>query len=128
MMTAKEYVADKVKSYTRLARRCREEAETSDDIVVRAEYSARANVWEMCAEEMDNVREILEEESGGDHVCLAQSTRHVVHRVRRQDRWLDRQRYVRDVRPAAWVQKRKQLCIGVQPQPQRQAPGSQVHF
>lgn len=49
MMTAKEYVADKVKSYTRLAKRCREEAETSDDIVVRAEYSARANVWEMCA-------------------------------------------------------------------------------
>lgn len=64
MMTAKEYVADKVKSYMRLARRCRQEAELSDDIVVRAEYSARANVWEMCAEEMDNVREILEEESG----------------------------------------------------------------
>ena len=64
MMTAKDYVADKVKSCTRLAKRCREEAETSDDIVVRAEYSARANVWEMCAEEMDNVREILEEESG----------------------------------------------------------------
>ena len=63
-MTAKEYVEDKVKSYTRLANRCREEAEASDDIVVRAEYSARANVWEMCAEEMDNVREILEEEAG----------------------------------------------------------------
>ena len=55
MMTAKEYVEGKVKSYTRLAERCRREAETSDDIVVRAGYSARANVWEMCAEEMDNV-------------------------------------------------------------------------
>lgn len=54
MMTAKQYVEDKVKSYTRLAKRCEEEAE----------YSARARVWEMCAEEMDNVREILEEESG----------------------------------------------------------------
>lgn len=64
MMTAKEYVEDKVKSYTRLANRCREEAEVSDDIVARAECSARARVWEMCAEEMDNVREILEEESG----------------------------------------------------------------
>jgi hypothetical protein len=64
MMTAKEYVEGKVKSYTRLAERCRREAEASDDIVVRAEYSARASVWEMCAEEMDNVREILEEESG----------------------------------------------------------------
>ena len=40
------------------------EAEASDDIVVRAGYSARANVWEMCAEEMDNVREMLQEESG----------------------------------------------------------------
>lgn len=49
MMTAKEYVEDKVKSYTRLAERCRREAEASDDIVVRAGYSARANVWEMCA-------------------------------------------------------------------------------
>lgn len=49
MMTAKEYVEGKVKSYTRLAERCRREAEASDDIVVRAEYSARANVWEMCA-------------------------------------------------------------------------------
>lgn len=56
MMTAKQYVEDKVRSYTRLANRCKREAE--------AEYSARANVWEMCAEEMDNVREILEEESG----------------------------------------------------------------
>lgn len=64
MMTAKQYVEDKAKSYTRFANRCRREAESSDDIVVRAEYSARANVWEMCAEEMDNVREILEEESG----------------------------------------------------------------
>lgn len=64
MMTAKQYVEDKVKSYMRLANRCREEAEVSDDIVVRAEYSARANVWEMCAEEMDNVREMLQEESG----------------------------------------------------------------
>lgn len=64
MMTAKEYVEDKFKSYTRLAERCRREAEASDDIVVRAEYSARANVWEMCAEEMDNVREMLQEESG----------------------------------------------------------------
>lgn len=36
----------------------------SDDIVVRAGYSARANVYEMCAEEMDNVREMLQEESG----------------------------------------------------------------
>lgn len=52
MMTAKEYVEGKVKSYTRLAERCRREAEASDDIVVRAGYSARANVWEMCAEEM----------------------------------------------------------------------------
>lgn len=49
MMTAKEYVEGKVKSYTRLAERCRLEAEASDDIVVRAGYSARANVWEMCA-------------------------------------------------------------------------------
>ena len=49
MMTAKEYVEGKVKSYTRLAERCRREAEASDDIVVRAGYSARANVWEMCA-------------------------------------------------------------------------------
>nr|DAV43708.1 MAG TPA: hypothetical protein [Caudoviricetes sp.] len=64
MMTAKEYVEDKVKSYTRLAERYRREAEASDDIVVRAGYSARANVWEMCAEEMDNVREMLQEESG----------------------------------------------------------------
>lgn len=64
MMTAKEYVEGKVKSYTRLAERCRLEAEASDDIVVRAGYSARANVWEMCAEEMDNVREMLQEESG----------------------------------------------------------------
>lgn len=45
MMTAKQYVEDKVKSYTRLANRCRREAESSDDIVARAEYSARANVW-----------------------------------------------------------------------------------
>ena len=45
MMTAKQYVEDKVKSYTRLANCCRREAESSDDIVVRAEYSARANVW-----------------------------------------------------------------------------------
>ena len=50
MMTAKEYVEDKVKSYTRLSESCRREAEASDDIVVRAGYSARANVWEMCAE------------------------------------------------------------------------------
>lgn len=64
MMTAKQYVEDKVKSYTRIAKRCEEEAEASDDIVVRAEYSARARVWEMCAEEMDNVREMLQEESG----------------------------------------------------------------
>lgn len=64
MMTAKQYVEDKVKSYTRLASRCRRVAESSDDIIARAEYFARANVWEMCAEEMDNVREILEEESG----------------------------------------------------------------
>ena len=64
MMTAKEYVEDKVKSYTRLAERCKREAEASDDIVVRAGYSARANVWEMCAEEMDNVREMLQEEPG----------------------------------------------------------------
>lgn len=78
MMTAKEYVEGKVKSYTRLAERCRREAEASDDIVVRAEYSARANVWEMCQ--------------------------------------------------AAGLQKRKQLCICEQPQSQRQASGSQVHF
>ena len=64
MMTAKEYVEGKVKSYTRLAERCKREAEASDDIVVRAGYSARANVWEMCAEEMDNVRGMLQEESG----------------------------------------------------------------
>lgn len=63
-MTAKEYVEDKVKSYTRLSESRRREAEASDDIVVRAGYSARANVWEMCAEEMDNVREMLQEESG----------------------------------------------------------------
>lgn len=47
MMTAKEYVEGKVKSYTRLAERCRLEAEASDDIVVRAGYSARANVWDV---------------------------------------------------------------------------------
>ena len=64
MMTVKEYVEDKVKSYTRLAERCSREAEASDDIVVRSGYSARANVWEMCAEEMDNVLEMLQEESG----------------------------------------------------------------
>lgn len=64
MMTANEYVEGKVKSYTRLAERCKREAEASDDIVVRAGYSARANVWEMCAEEMDNVPELLQEESG----------------------------------------------------------------
>lgn len=64
MMTVKEYVEDKVKSYTRLAERRKREAEASDDIVVRAGYSARANVWEMCAGEMDNVREMLQEESG----------------------------------------------------------------
>lgn len=73
MMTVKEYVEGKVKSYTRLAERCRLEAEASDDIVVRAGYSARANVWEMCAEEMDNVREMLQE-IWGDHVCLTLST------------------------------------------------------
>lgn len=73
MMTAKEYVEGKVKSYTRLAERCRLEAEASDDIVVRAGYSARANVWEMCAEEMDNVREMLQEESG-EITCLTLST------------------------------------------------------
>lgn len=43
MMTAKEYVEGKVKSYTRLAERCRREAEASDDIVVRAGYSARTD-------------------------------------------------------------------------------------
>lgn len=64
MMTAKQYVEDKVRSYTRLAKRCKREAEDSDDIVARAECFARARVWEMCAEEMDNVREISEEESG----------------------------------------------------------------
>lgn len=64
MMTAKQYVEDKVKSYMRLAELCKREAEASDDIVARAECSARARVWEMCAEEMDNVREILEEEQG----------------------------------------------------------------
>ena len=64
MMTAKEYVLDKIGSYKQLAKRCKREAEASDDIVARAEYFARARVWEMCAEEMDNVREILEEESG----------------------------------------------------------------
>lgn len=42
MMTAKQYVEGKVRSYTRLAERCKREAEASDDIVVRAEYSARA--------------------------------------------------------------------------------------
>ena len=71
MMTAKEYVEGKVKSYTRLAERCRREAEVSDDIVVRAGYSARANVWEMCAEERagDAARGVR-----GDHVCLTLST------------------------------------------------------
>lgn len=64
MMTAKEYVEGKVKSYTRLAERCRREAEASDDIVVRAGYSARANVFEMCAEEMDNVREMCKRNLG----------------------------------------------------------------
>lgn len=55
MMTAKEYVEGKVKSYTRLYERCRREAEASDDIVVRAEYSARANVWEMLQEESGEI-------------------------------------------------------------------------
>lgn len=55
MMTAKEYVEGKVKSYTRLAERCRREAEASDDIVVRAEYSARASVWEMLQEESGEI-------------------------------------------------------------------------
>lgn len=64
MMTVKEYIEGRVKSYTRLAKRCRRKAEASDDIVIRAGYSAQANVWEMCAEEMDNVREMLQEESG----------------------------------------------------------------
>lgn len=49
MMTAKEYVEGKVKSYTRLAERCRREAEASDDIVVRAGYSARAKTSGRCA-------------------------------------------------------------------------------
>lgn len=81
MMTAKECVEDKVKSYARLAERCKREAEASDDIVVRAEYSARANVWEMCAEEMDNVRELLQEESGEITYARHCPSRHVVHRV-----------------------------------------------
>lgn len=55
MMTAKEYVESKAKSYTRLAERCRREAEASDDIVVRAGYSARANVWEMLQEESGEI-------------------------------------------------------------------------
>lgn len=33
MMTAKQYVEDKVKSYTRLSERCRRAAESSDDII-----------------------------------------------------------------------------------------------
>lgn len=45
MMTAKEYVEGKVKSYTRLAERCRLEAEASDDIVVRAGYSAQVFIF-----------------------------------------------------------------------------------
>ena len=45
MMTAKEYVEGKVKSYTRLAERCKREAEASDDIVVRAGYSAMNVVY-----------------------------------------------------------------------------------
>ena len=49
MMTAKQYVEDKVRSYTRLAKRCKREAETSNDIVARAECSTRARIWEMCA-------------------------------------------------------------------------------
>nr|DAO50270.1 MAG TPA: hypothetical protein [Caudoviricetes sp.] len=32
------------------------------------------------------------------------------------------------MRKAAGLQKRKQLCVREQPQPQRQASGSQVHF
>lgn len=94
MMTAKEYVEVKVKSYTRLAERCKREAEASDDIVVRAGYSARANGWEMCAEEMDNVREMLQEESGEITYALHCLPCHVVHRVRCQDRRPDCQRYV----------------------------------
>lgn len=62
MMTAKEYVESKIKSYKRLAERCWREVEASDDIVVRAGSSARANVLEMCAEEMENVRKMLQEE------------------------------------------------------------------
>lgn len=82
MMTAKEYVEGKVKSYTRLAERCKREAEASDDIVVRAGYSARANVWEMCAEEMDNVLEMLQEESEEITYAWHCPPCHVVHRVR----------------------------------------------
>ena len=44
MMTAKEYVLDKIGSYKRLAKRCKREAEASDDIVARAECFARARV------------------------------------------------------------------------------------
>ena len=68
MMTAKEYVEGKVKSYTRLAERCRREAEASDDIVVRAEYSARANVWEMCAEKWTTRERCCKRNPGRSHM------------------------------------------------------------
>ena len=67
MMTAKEYVEGKVKSYTRLAERCKREAEASDDIVVRAGYSARANVWEMCAEDDAKTCDLIA--SGTSEMC-----------------------------------------------------------
>lgn len=56
MMTAKEYVEVKVKSYTRLAERCKREAEASDDIVVRAGYSARANSFASASSHSRNGR------------------------------------------------------------------------
>lgn len=82
MMTAKEYVEGKVKSYTRLAERCRREAEASDDIVVRAGYSARANVWEMCARRLGY-------SSSGSFASavshwLHEGSRHVKYTIRRE--------------------------------------------
>lgn len=73
MMTVKEYVEDKVKSYTRLAERCKREAEASDDIVVRAGYSARATSGR-CAPEKWTTCGRCCKRNLGDHVCLTLSS------------------------------------------------------
>ena len=66
MLTAKEYVEARIREYQRHASRCRAQIETSDSAIKRADCAGRANVWEMCAEEMDNVLSLLEME--GDEI------------------------------------------------------------